>query len=288
MSLADIASPPRYLVRRLAAYYVDMVLAWLLLAALLGFTGYNNFSKNFDDRPNIARTESHGIGLNWAFTLGAFNVPVVINTQNCADAASEVIEALMVDDKNLRAKSMQLCFVRSFGVPSAVLAKWVLERTGADGKITEESGTTELVFDDVPVKVAKLLGIVVLILISALSTWKLKTTPGKWLLRLRFKDHAPKHPLGREIIKNLPNLAVLIPLVPFDLGWLAAPETSLLGMNIATLTILIVHIAAVALLWLYPFRNSKAAFFWSEPGEIILRRAVPPSPTQPNEPVVEL
>lgn len=271
MSKADTVPAPRYLIRRLIAYYVDMVIAWLLLAVLLGISGFNNFAENFDDRPNVARTESYGTALNWAVTFGAFDVPVVINTRRCGDASAGLTTELMARVENKHAKSMQLCVVRSFGVPSMIFVKWVLETTDANGKVTQESGATELGFSNPLLKISELLGITVLILTSALTTRVWKTTPGKWLLGLRFKYLAPQYPLRREIIKNFPNLAALISFVPFELGWLTAPEVNALGMKIISLAVLIAHIAAVVLLWLYPLRNSKAPFLWSPPGEVISR-----------------
>lgn len=261
------AAPPRYVWRRGVAYLADLVLAWLILAAFLGLIGQNSFADLFDH--NAQDEYSFNFGLTWAFSVGGFDLPLAVKTTNCGAASPDNAARLAKDWEYDRAVSAKACIVREFGVPSTGTVDVVFERIGDDGKTVQDSGTIELTFESYWLKLSHLIGIAILILVSAAFGRFGGTSPGKLLVGLTFRPDTPSRPLRREIIKNAPNLIVTLPFVPFSLEWISLPALELFGINIVGIVILVLHIAALAGLWFWPLVSRRRNFVWSPPGEII-------------------
>ncbi len=261
------AAPPRYVWRRGVAYLADLVLAWLILAAFLGVIGHNSFAKLFDD--NARDEASFKIGLTGALSVGGFDLPFAVTTTSCGAGSLEVASAFATGLGYDRAVSAKACILREFGVPSMGTLDLVVERVGDDGKTFQDSSALELTFESYWLKLSHLVGIVILILVCAAFGWFGGTSPGKLLVGVTFRPGAPSRPLRRELIKNAPNLVVILPLVPFNLEWVSLPALELFGVNIVGIVILVLHIAALAGLWLWPLVSQRRNFVWSPPGEII-------------------
>ncbi|MBH1974232.1 MAG: hypothetical protein I8H94_04050 [Rhodobacteraceae bacterium] len=261
------APPPRYVWRRGLAFFADLVMSWLILAAFLGLIGQNSFENAFDQ--NARADATFDFSLRWALFVGGFVLPLAVKTTNCGAASPENTSLLAKELGYDRAVFAKFCVEREFGVPSGGAIELVLERVGDDGMSVQDNLTMEMTFESYWLKLSSVIGIAILILMSAAFGRFGGTSPGKLLVGLTFEEGAPTRPLRRELIKNAPNLIVTLPFVPFDLEWISPPALQLFGMNIVGFIVMVLHISALVWFWLLPLTNPLRAFVWSKPGEVV-------------------
>jgi hypothetical protein len=266
---AEAPTPPRYLVRRLCAFYLDLALAWILLGFALTLSGYNNFDHIYQKGANTIIETRRSTGIYGGFELAHFKFPIQLITIRCGPASGNFVAFVSESMSSAQLNEVQVCLTRIFGVPDSGRATWTEAVTTQSGKVEQQEFSIDVNLTDGPLKLANLFGILLLITVSAVCSATLQTTPGKRLLGLRFKVGSPKRPIRREIIKNIPALTVILPFIPFQLGWLNAPEIEIFGFNIIGAAVLLVQCAAILWLRIYPLKDEKIALLWSENGEVI-------------------
>jgi uncharacterized RDD family membrane protein YckC len=241
----------RYFWRRLIAYGLDIVVAWVIAALLLAALATDDFDDAF-----VSEDGRKSSDVSFSFQTASFRPPLVYTTTRCGkftgletEIASTVAPATVTE--------MQLCILRLYGIPNAVWADVTLDDTAAAGEL---AGKTVLVPLEIKngFRFADVLAFGLFFAISVASLWLIRTTPGKWMMGLRVQG-APRIPtLRREVIRTLPHILCVVVIFGMNEAVRANPEL-LQTLYVPGLVVSGAGILCAAVLWLWPMLRWRGA-----------------------------
>ena len=183
--------------RRLLAYWIDKVCAWVLLGLLMAVSG-------LDSIDTVVSMPSKDLSVGFAIGMISteFRPFITLGTSTCGTPSPELQAALsqMVEGKVTEA---QACLSRIFGV-------FVAGRT--DVSVTAPDGAIRTAV--IPLNPKGLFSLVdlyaafILLVFGWLGLATTRRTPGKWLMGLKVTG-SPQAKLAREAIRLSPILAML-------------------------------------------------------------------------------
>ncbi|NBZ88437.1 hypothetical protein [Stagnihabitans tardus] len=229
--------------RRLLAYMIDKVFAWLLLGLIVAVTG-------LDTQDELMASPHKEFEINFSFSIqtSQFRPMLSLGTKTCGAPVPET-RALLGQALDGTVTKANICISRIFGVPIGGFAD--LSLTKADG--SSESGTVSLGTVEGPLVYADHLALVVMLAASWIGLVAKRRTPGKWLTGLKVTGR-PLALVAREMIRMSPVLGLLLlSILPFGGG---LPSLLIYGVALG------IPAGLAIWLWLMPILRDEPYVPW--------------------------